>query len=265
MKRCPTCNDFALYEDDLFECPICGSYLEVYSRNAAVGRRPTVPGSSSMDYPVSHTVPVSPVTPADVDVTRAVEPYGTGQSTVGQRTDRYPQFEQRSGRDYIFRGTITEIHSLARYPNRMKKIINSLFHAEPYQFGNTAHATILRIEEFSDRLSGQKRDVTFYGDVEGYVSHNDDVRVVCRRVGSRYIVRRMYSLETDSAVTPAPYISAAVVRFIALVLLALIVCLVIGVGDFVQSGAAAELGEGLLILVGILLVCRYAWRRRFRR
>ena len=39
MKRCPSCNDFALYDDSIDTCPICGTTLIRYRRRKTMAIR----------------------------------------------------------------------------------------------------------------------------------------------------------------------------------------------------------------------------------
>lgn len=32
MKKCPSCNDYALYDDEITTCPLCGATLVTYRR-----------------------------------------------------------------------------------------------------------------------------------------------------------------------------------------------------------------------------------------
>ena len=101
------------------------------------------------------------------------------------------------------------IRDRARYHNRFKKIVNALFRGEPYQFGNTSHETVFRVEGFHDGLlSGRKRDLIYYGDIEGRINYGDDVVVNAKKMGDRYIVTSLYSNETESQIKPPPQIPA---------------------------------------------------------
>lgn len=188
MKKCPSCNDYALYDDEITTCPLCGATLVTYRRT------------------VVHRATGSVVKPVSSNAT--VNRSGTGDSQSSS-VSAEPSFETREGFRYIYRGTVTEVNSHARYHNRLKKIINAIFRGEPYQFGNTSHETVFRLEEFHrGRLSGKKRDLIFYGDIEGRLNYGDDVRVVVKKRGDRYVATKIYSNETESQIRPTPQIPA---------------------------------------------------------
>ena len=52
MKRCPSCNDFALYDDSIDTCPICGTTLIRYRRRKTMAIRED---SLKVIEPVSYT------------------------------------------------------------------------------------------------------------------------------------------------------------------------------------------------------------------
>lgn len=238
MKRCPNCNDFALYDDNMTSCPICDGKLVSYKRSGS---------SSSLN---SSREPVRP------------------NSAVQQTSDedRNPEFETISGFRYHYRGIITEIDPHSRLHSRFKKWTNSIFRGEPYQLGNTSHDSVIRIEEFhSGRVAGRKRDLIFFGDVEGRFKIGDDVSISAKKRGDRYIVTRMYLNETESAVRPGFQIPAIVVAGLTLAVIALIIFLVSGIINFVSSGTFIALLERAIIVIVIIVALFGYIRSRFRR
>lgn len=57
-------------------------------------------------------------------------------------------------------------------------------------------------------MSGKKRDLIFYGDIEGRLNYGDDVRAVVKKRGDRYVATKIYSNETESQIRPTPQIPA---------------------------------------------------------
>ena len=249
MKRCPTCNDFALYDDNIHTCPICDSTLVTYVRN--------VSSRSSTDSTNWETNNGEPVRSNNTQSTNS-EQHGANRAT--------PVFETRSGLRYHYRGIVTEITPRARLHNRLKKWIYALFRGEPYQFGNTSHETVLRIEEFHiGRVSGRKRDLIFYGDVEGRFNVGDDVDIIAKRRGDRYIVTRMYLNETESYVRSGPQIPAGIVAILSLIALVLALYLVGGVVAFIASGALLVLLDKAIGVIIVIAVVWWLFRSFFRR
>ena len=240
MKRCDNCNDMALYDDVISNCPVCNAKLVDYIRieqpsNRQNTIRPVQPISEMPDRPVNVQSP--------------------------------PEFETRSGIFYQYRGMVSEIQSQSRLHSRLKKIINSLFRGAPYQFGHTSHETVFRIDEFTDtRLNGRRRDFVFYGDVEGRFFVGDDVLIRARRKGDRYVVQHMYLNETNTQIRPTPQLPAVFVWIILLLLIGLCYALVTGLIAVIESGVIGAFFHRILpyviIVVGLLLWIRYRYRRR---
>lgn len=244
MKRCPNCNDFALYDDNVSTCPICDTSLVTYNRKEN--------SSSAGDNATRE-----PIRPNN-DRQRA--------NTTNSSQQSAPEFERISGLRYHYRGIITEINSHARFHTRFKKWLNALFRGEPYQFGNTSHETIIRVEEFrSGRVAGRKRDLVYYGDVEGRFNHGDDVSVTAKRRGDRYIVTNMYLNETETRVRTGPQISAGIIAALSLILLIAAIYLVGVIVAFITSGALFILFENALSIVLVAVILWWILRRLFRR
>lgn len=248
-KKCPRCNGFALYDDDVLECPDCHSQLVAYQRT--YGRT---------TEPVAESRPV--VEP------RSVVRQSTQESTRSRQ--EIPPFETRNGLGYVYRGTVTEINHHDRYHSRLKKVIYSMFRGEPYQFGHTSHESVFRVEGFHEgRLSGPKKDFIFYGDVEGRFNFGDDVTVFAKRRGDRNVVTKMFLNETETRVYPTPQIPAALCSIIFFVLLAVVVYVVAGIVSFITSGLLMVWIRKLIVLVVELailyFIAKSLWRNIFRR
>lgn len=226
MKKCAQCNDFALYDDITGSCPICGATLVTYSRG---GRIETSA------------------------INNVVHPNNTSYENDEEAV---PAFENRQGFRYVYRGIITEVSSHSRFHNRLKKWINAIFRAEPYQFGNTSHETIFRLEEFSNgKIAARKQNFVFYGDVEGQLSIGDDATVTAKRRGDRYIVNRLFLNETRQNVRPAFQIPSGIITVAFGFILLLLVVLVADIVDFIASGSLyLILQKSLSVAILVLFV-----------
>lgn len=225
MKKCPNCNDFALYDDDVAACPICGASLVKYQRRSS--------------------------TRVQSEPQEVIQPIVHDTEPERRSNNIAPEFETKQGLRYVYRGTVTEISSRARYHNRFKKIVNALFRGEPYQFGNTSHETVFRVEGFHDGLlSGRKRDLIYYGDIEGRINYGDDVVVNAKKMGDRYIVTSLYSNETESQIKPPPQIPA-------LLFWILIIAIALGIFYLASSGILASLlikvATYAILIIGFLI------------
>lgn len=225
MKNCPNCNDFALYDDEITKCPLCGTTLVKY-------------------YHTSHRT----IDDVKTVVSPIISNTDTGRSDVDNtQTVSVPSFETQNGLRYVYRGTVTEINSHTRYHNRLKKIVNAIFRGEPYQFGNSSHETVFRIEEFHrGRLSGKKRDLIFYGDIEGRLNYGDDIRAVVKKRGGRYVATSLYSNETESQIKPTPQIPSWIFTVLAL-------CLFVAICYFIGSGMAATFFTKVIIYAILII------------
>ena len=85
MKKCPSCNDYALYDDEITTCPLCGATLVTYRRT------------------VVHRATGSVVKPVSSNTT--VNRSGAGASQLSS-VSAEPSFETREGFRYIYRGTV---------------------------------------------------------------------------------------------------------------------------------------------------------------
>lgn len=215
MKRCSNCDDFALYDDEIVFCPICNSRLVEYTG-----------GGSQTDDTV-------------------ICPQSDRNETFSEINP--PVFETVNGNTYVFRGTVTEISPQSRWNNRHKKIFNSLFTGEPYQFGNTSQSCVIRIEEFhTGRMASQMRNVVFYGEIEGRIVYGDDVIIVAKRKRGRFIATSIQVNDTEETIKPQVQIPAGVIRFFAIFLAILALYLIIGFIGFVATGSFVNFLNGVL-------------------
>jgi hypothetical protein len=137
------------------------------------------------------------------------------------------------------------------------KWINSIFRGQPYQLGNPVHETIIRIEEIcQSRLPDRLRSLVYYGEL-GELDIGDDVTISAVRRNDRLVIRSMVINDIESAVKPHGQISAAAVRVLAFVSVALVVFLIAGIVSFFTSGGLwtllGSLVGGTLSIAGKLL------------
>ena len=225
MKRCANCNDFSLYDDEIRNCPVCGNSLVAYIRKV----------TSQVNYA------------AGTAAAQAVKPNTTPVNKPA--TKNAPAFETRRGRNYIYRGMVTELSSHSRLHSSLKKLVNSIFLGEPYQLSNTSHNTIFRITEFGGGVNRKKRDVIFYGDVEGRFYIGDDVTVTTTKKRDRYVVKKLYINESETYVHPAPQVPELLIRLLFLIFLIIAFYLVNALAVFVLSGGLLKLVVKILSFI----------------
>lgn len=240
MKQCPQCCDMALYDDTLDVCPLCKTSLTPYIRSRTQTQR------EEMNF-VSEPKTQYYTASRESSVVRP----GHAQSQVNGRTEnKVPQFERCEGRQHVFRGTVTEINVQTRYYNRFHKVVNTFFRGEPYQFGNTSHESVIRVEEFHNgRLASQHRDLVVYGDIEGLIQIGDDVTAWTRKRDGRYTVQRLYSDETDAFITAGPQLSAWVIAVMMGLAILFIAGLIAAIVTFIQNGGILYLFSALAGLI----------------
>lgn len=221
MKQCPSCKGPELYDDAETRCPHCDAALVPYVRAS----RRSSSLSSNRD---SREEPVRPTH------------HNTG------RHEAQPVFERHIGGRIIYRGIVDSITPTSRFMQPLLKWGNSFFRGQPYQLGNPVHETIIRIEEISQsRLPDRLRSFVYYGEL-GELDIGDDVTISAVRMNDRLVIKNIVINDIESTVKPHGQISAAVVRVLALLSLALVVILVSSIILFFTSG-------GFLVLLGALV------------
>jgi hypothetical protein len=248
MKKCYRCNDFAIYEDSVDNCPVCGTRLETYT--VAHEHRES-PAFEARQYD-------EPVRPVHRNVggqgatdTRATGGFGSGTGGAAQgassaNRDETPQFETRRGGRHVFRGRITEASHQLRDQRAFEKIGNSVFHGEPYRTGRDLRQSVIRVEEFTrGRRAVRMQDVVFCGDAEGRFIIGDDVTIETVRCGSGYYVTHMYVHTTENSLLPDRRVPAFAVRLFLFAFLCLIAAVVMSVYGFFAHGGVEALTSGL--------------------
>lgn len=287
MKRCPKCNDMAIYDDSVERCPICDTILTQFHSGTGSSAQIPVPPIRESRPPHTRRVatPITETPPSGGDVVGEIplrpvvesirprprpheEDEASGQHPYNERTERRrtgraegvraqhpPQFERVSGRDYIFRGRIAEVSSHSRYYNRFHKVVNAVFRGEPYQFGHSSYETVMRVEEFTDgRLPTQYRDLVMYGDIEAAIHVGDDVEVHAVQRGGRYVIRGLHNNHTESDVVPGPQLSMQVCALIMLAAVALVAGIIYGMYAFFFKGGFEALVMAVVnLIISIIL------------
>lgn len=196
MKRCPECN--AIFEDSIDVCPTCGERLDPFW------------GTSKKEKPDESPKP-----------------------NVIEHAQNSPYvFEQTQGNYVIINGSVAETSTQQYYQSGFTKIIHALFSGEPYQFSHTTFVTIIRVEEHTNYgYPENARDITLYGNMQNVFAVGDDVTVTAQRQGNRIIAKDIYNHSIDDRVHIQPYISATIIRVIALLCVVLLLFLIVSI-DF---------------------------------
>jgi hypothetical protein len=287
MKKCPRCNDFAIYEDSVNDCPVCGARLCPYTVSYAQTESPSLGRSRNEDVirPARRSVRSQDqgAGGARTGDNRATGGGGDQSGQAGRRNDgsqnrnAVPPFETRKGGLHIFRGAITEISHQIREQSVLERFAGSVFRGEPYRVGDDMRQCVIRIEEFTTgRRATQMRDIVFRGDAEGRFIVGDDVTIAAVRCGGDYFATRMDVHTTGNRLQPAHRIPALAMRLLFVGILCLAAVVVMSVYGFFAHGGPEALMIGLTngmlrivvallpILVPLLLVW-YFFGRFFRR
>lgn len=224
MKRCPECN--AIFEDSIDVCPTCGVQLEPFASNS---RQSGACGQSGEKTYYSQ--------------------YDTRDQHETGTKSAIP-FEQNTGNRLIINGSVAESNTQQYYQSKFTKIVNAIFSGEPYQFSHTTFVTVFRVEEHATRgFPEQARDITVYGNMQNLFAVGDDVTVEAVLRGERCIAKKIYNHSINSNVHVQPYISASVIRFTIIAVLALI----IGTVYSIATADYAAIGQSITSRLSALL------------
>lgn len=228
MKKCPEC--CAIFEDSIDVCPTCGEQLENYVNSSKKEENKKQEKPQVNDYINSR-----------------------------QRDNNAYVFERNIGNDVEINGSVVESSTQQYYQSKFTKIVQALFSGEPYQFSHTTFVTVFRVEEHTTRGYPERaRDITLYGNMQNIFAVGDDVTVTASRKGNRYVAKNVYNHSINEDVRIQPYISAAVIRTVAIIIAALVLYVIIGLltADYAAIGASImnffvsllPLGFGIWIL-----------------
>ncbi|MBQ5328355.1 MAG: hypothetical protein J6J15_04130 [Oscillospiraceae bacterium] len=228
MKKCPEC--CAIFEDSIDVCPTCGEQLENYVNSSKKEENRKQEKPQVNDYINSR-----------------------------QRDNNAYVFERNIGNDVEINGSVVESSTQQYYQSKFTKIVQALFSGEPYQLSHTTFVTVFRVEEHTTRGYPERaRDITLYGNMQNIFAVGDDVTVTASRKGNRYVAKNVYNHSINEDVRIQPYISAAVIRTVAIIIAALVLYVIIGLltADYAAIGASImnffvsllPLGFGIWIL-----------------
>lgn len=90
-------------------------------------------------------------------------------------------FEEADGHSVKINGMVVECTTQQYYQSKLTKIVQSVFHGEPYQLSHTTFVTVFRVQEHVFRgFAEQARDIIVYGNVQNVLSTGDDVTIVAK-------------------------------------------------------------------------------------
>lgn len=235
MKHCANCD---IDVDNSFNlCPYCGQALSISGQAGGTsGTASSGPSNRS-----------------------------SGSATHRATNSTIP-FQTEEGNHIVFNGQIVESGTQQYYQSKLTKVIQAIFHGEPYQLSHTTFVTVFRIEEHVQRgFAERARDIVVYGQLQNVLSPGDDVTVVAQPAGDRLVARSIINHSSETQIVPqGGTISAGVVRAAVLVPLAIILLMLIAVAS---TPADVLVGTVLnvcwpLILIGLGI----AWvRNKFKK
>ncbi len=133
-------------------------------------------------------------------------------------------------------GRITEIEHHEVFYSKLRKIINSLFRGEPYQFGHQTAEYVVRVEELTGGFTAQTIDFFLFGNYMGRLHPGDEVVIIASASAKRNVVKSIYNVVTDSDIKPGLQLSAAFIRFIYICLALLLIAVATWGYQMVVSG-----------------------------
>lgn len=240
MKICPSCQDYSLYDDTLEVCPHCGTNLEPYERQNV----PNMALATEKDDGLEQFELSGGSLPSDSVVHPA--------ESIPVEEKMPPTFVHNEGNSLVFRGTVSEVKSVALNSTWLKKAIRVFTSGEPFQIGNPYQYAVIRLEQFhTDSVAAQKMNVVFYGSVDGYLTVGDDITVYADEMRGRYVAKQIYSNETESEIPNDPVIPAPAF----MLMVALPICLLfLGAGYAVYMGVTRWWFKVLTFLTAALLI-----------
>lgn len=260
MKRCPRCNDYARYDDDLMTCPICDATLVTCNTSSFASGGRTWTGSpggqSNGQWRAGSTGGQRRATSSQYDTNGDDNVVRPRAPRTEQRQEHMPpRFMQSNGRRARFHGIVSDMDTRTTYPTRFRKITNTVLHGEPYQFGNTARETILRLDEIQDgRLSTERRDLTIFGDPSGMIAIGDDITATAVRHGDRYIIKSLYSNETRSSISMRGQLPGILYTTMIFAVMLLVISIIYGIITFITSGGLVSMFDAILAAVMSLII-----------
>ena len=180
---------------------------------------------------------------------------------------------RRSGRDRtgnaarnVFTGYTYDTQELReeQIPGKAERWMNSLFRGIPYTGDNAGMRFLLKPDKLGE--TGMRQAVLYGNIVEGWPSNGSKVTIRGRVSSGGMIIVRTMDLEQDPPVRVMirHSLSAGAVRLLTLSAVGIIAGAAAWIAGFVQTPAAARLGESLteLLVWIILLLLFFLWIRR---
>lgn len=183
--------------------------------------------------------------------------------TTSTRPEREIEFvfEETDRHSVKINGMVVECTTQQYYQSKLTKIVQSVFYGEPYQLSHTTFVTVFRVQEHVLRgFAEQARDIIVYGNIQSVLSTGDDVTIVAKSSGGRYIARSIYNHSINSTVTvQAGLLPAWLIRLLVIVpvgILAALICSIL-------STPSTEIINGILLIVTRcwpLIALAFGWK-----
>lgn len=141
---------------------------------------------------------------------------GNSEGTVTTSTNS-PFLEEIPGGKVKCYGRIVEVNHQDLFYSKIKKLLNSVFRGEPYQFGYQISEYLIRVEDIGNPESPQRVDFCLYGNYMGRLINGDEVWIIAKDGSGRRIVKFIYNASTQSQIHPGIQLPANVVRISLLI------------------------------------------------
>ena len=155
---------------------------------------------------------------------------------------------------YVCHGRVLEADHHELFYSKIHKIINSLVRGEPYQFAHQSVEYRIRVGNLSLGRSTEYKDYSLFGNYLGMIKPGDELKLRIRKGNES--VSAIYNCTTERELRPSPQLSAAAVRMISLLVIALIAGAIAGIGYLISSGILVNMFwrvVWLLVELGIVL------------
>lgn len=251
MKHCGHCD---VDVDNSFNlCPYCGQAL-------------TTVGAGSSPRPQQGPTAGQQATSGQATATyRTQDSRSAGTHSPYSSAESIP-FQSAMGGDIVFNGQVVESSTQQYYQSKFTKVVQAVFHGEPYQLSHTTFVTVFRIEEHVQHgFAEQARDIVVYGQLQNVLSAGDDVTVVAHHEGNRLVAKSIINHSSEAQVIPhGGIISAGIVRAAVLIPLAILLILLIAL---ISTPSSVIVGTLLNIFWPIILIgAGIAWLKgKFKR
>lgn len=214
MKYCPTCGEYALYDDEITSCPLCNTTL-----------RPYIFEEEEVRYQ---------------DIDRA--------PTFEEIRPERQEFRRTNGLYTEYHGSIVSVEHYHRIYPFFIKVIRSLFLNEPFQFGYLTYYTNIIIEENRyDALPENQVSLIYNGDIMGKVYAGEEVDIRTKII-NRNRIGSIRNSDNGRRVRPAFSIPGWMLWF-GVLMIPVIIPLIISLGMAILSALITP-----LCVLGVLYV-----------